>query len=156
MRGVSKDLRRIISGLRPPALKASIEWMTQQVVREFDETYDDIDVILNLHITNEKRVPEQTKHAYYYILTEALNNVSKHAQATAVYINTVYEYDRLTLEVKDDGIGESVPTLPLAELLRRQHTGISDMHRWASIGNGRLEITDNKPSGTVIKLHLPI
>ncbi|MCP5094313.1 MAG: hypothetical protein GY943_02040 [Chloroflexi bacterium] len=156
LRQVSKDLRRIISGLRPPALKASVEWMTQQVVREFDETHDNITVTLGLHITSEKRVPEQTKYAFYYILTEALNNVSKHAQATTVHVDFVYEHDTLTLEVKDDGIGGDVVTLPLAELLRRQHTGISDMHRWASIGKGRLEITANEPSGTVIKLLLPV
>jgi two-component system sensor histidine kinase UhpB len=156
IRRVTRDLRRIIAGLRPPVLKDSVEWMTRQLVREFDETHDDICVSLDLAIRSDKQASEQTKLACYYILTEALNNVSKHAQATSVAEKLYYGEDRLTLEVRDNGVGAEVATRPLTELLRGHHIGVADMHRWASIGGGTLEIGENVPSGTAVLLALPV
>lgn len=155
IRQVAKNLRRIISGLRPPALKESIEWMTQQVVRDFEETYPEISISLQININDERRAEDPIKLAFYYILTEALNNVSKHSKATQVNI-TLWDGDnRLFLEVKDNGVGGIIPSLSLTDLLRGHHVGIADMYRWASIGNGHLEISPTTPTGITVKLSLP-
>jgi signal transduction histidine kinase len=156
IRQVTKDLRRIISGLRPPALKESVEWMTLQVVREFEEAQDDIYIDLHLDIRSDVRASEPTKYAYYYVLIEALNNVSRHAEASEVRVTLYYGEDSLTLEVKDNGVGSDVATLPLTELLRGHHVGIADMYKWASVGGGRLEIGANEPGGTTVRLVLPL
>ncbi|HIP71200.1 MAG TPA: hypothetical protein EYH05_07370, partial [Anaerolineae bacterium] len=155
IRQVTRDLRRIISGLRPPALKESVEWMTRQIVREFDETHDDIRVAQHLGIRSSQQASQQTKAAFYYILTEALNNIHKHARATRVDVTLCYDEAGLTLEVRDNGVGAAVVTRPLTELLRGHYLGVADMHRWASIGGGQLEIGPNEPTGTIVKLTLP-
>ncbi|MCC6604744.1 MAG: hypothetical protein IT327_16160 [Anaerolineae bacterium] len=156
IRRVTHDLRRIIADLRPPALKESIEWIVRQVVRSFEETHEDIQVVLKTHVHSEKQADEQTKSAFYYILTEVLNNISKHAQATAVNVTLWYGEGLLTLEVADNGVGIDPNNQSLAELLRRHHIGLADMYRWASIGGGTLAIESNVPSGTIVKLELPI
>ncbi len=155
IRRVTHDLRRIIADLRPPALKESIEWMVRQVVRSFEETHENIVVVLRTEICSEKQANEQTKSAFYYILTEALNNISKHAQATEVNVTLCYGENLLTLEVEDNGVGIAA-NQSLTELLRKNHIGVADMYRWASIGGGTLNIEENIPSGTVIQLKLPI
>jgi signal transduction histidine kinase len=156
IRQVTTDLRRIIAGLRPPALKESVEWMTQQVINEFAETHENLDVQLQLDVQSERRAPEQTKLAFYYILTEALNNVSKHAQATIVTIKVHYDEQMLHLLICDNGVGGKAAIRSLTGLLREQHIGVADMHRWALIGGGKLKIRPNEPTGTIVDLTLPL
>jgi signal transduction histidine kinase len=154
IRQVTRDLRRIISDLRPPVLKESIEWITRQVVREFDETHDAISVMLRTDIQCDEQASEQTKSAFYYILTESLNNISKHSKATKVEIILCYSEENLTLEVRDNGVGVNVTERSLSELLREQHIGLADMYRWTSICGGKLEIKSNISSGTIVEFIL--
>lgn len=157
IRQVTQDLRRIISGLRPPVLRESLEWMTRQMIREFAETHDDIRVTLHpIEIYSDKQTDELTKMIFYYVLTESLNNISKHAQATEVDVLLSCDEDVLKLEVKDNGIGANIASQPLTELLRRHHIGVADMYRWASMAGGTLEIDTVTPSGTSVRLLLPI
>lgn len=156
LRQATQDLRRIIAGLRPPALRESIEWMTRQLIREFAETHEDI--VVTLHppdIRDARQTAELTKQAFFYILTEILNNISKHAHATAVVVWLYIDEGSIRLTVSDNGIGPSGATHPLTELLRRHHIGVSYMYRWASMAGGMLEILANIPSGTTVKLVLP-
>ena len=155
LRKVTRDLRRIMADLRPPVLKEAIDWMTRQVIREFEETHGSITVDLRLVVESEQQATETTKTAFYYILTEALNNVAKHAQATHVIVTVVYSGSGLSLTVRDNGVGPGVAMRSLTELLRRQHMGVVDMHRWASVGGGTLEIKENEAGGTAVSLLLP-
>lgn len=154
--GVVSDLRRIISGLRPPVLRESVQWITRQRVREFDETHGHLTVSLQLDTPGQRQASEATKVAFYYILTEALNNISKHAQASNVIIDLYYGQDYLELTICDDGIGPGIAEQPLTQLLRQQHLGIADMHRWASVASGHLAIDRQSPAGTSVRLRLPI
>ncbi|MCP4419634.1 MAG: hypothetical protein GY805_23735, partial [Chloroflexi bacterium] len=103
----------------------------------------------------DEQASEQTKSAFYYILTESLNNISKHSQATKVEITLCYSKECLTLEVRDNGVGSAnVAEQSLSELLREQHIGLADMYRWASICGGKLEIKSNISSGTIVEFIL--
>ena len=153
---VTSDLRRIISGLRPPILRESVEWITRQLVRQFEEIHQHVRVVLRLDITGQRQASETTKVAFYYILTEALNNISKHAQAKLVEIHLCYGEENLELLVCDDGEGPGMAMQPLAELLRNQQLGVADMHRWAAVGGGSLTIRPNQPTGTFVHLNLPL
>jgi signal transduction histidine kinase len=155
IRRVVNDLRRIMADLRPIVLKESIEWIARQTVREFAESHDNMRVTLLPDIRSDKQASEQTKVAFYYILTEALNNISKHAQATDVEVRLCYDDFQLALQVIDNGIGAAAVTQSLAELLRAHHFGLADMHRWALLGRGELLLEPNVPCGTVVKLTLP-
>jgi signal transduction histidine kinase len=156
IRKVVQDLRRIVADLRPPVLKESIEWIARQTVRSFAERHDHLQVVLHEpDIRSGRAAPEQTKIVFYNILIEALNNISKHAQATKVEVWLCYDDCRLTLEVRDNGIGAKTLNHSLTDLLRAHHIGLADMHRWALLGGGELLLTANLPSGTAVQLTLP-
>lgn len=157
LRRVATDLRRIITGLRPPILKESTRWIAYQLVREFNESEEELVAILHpVDSDSEKETSEQIKIAFNHILTEALHNVSKHAQATQVDIWLHYGEERLTLTVADNGKGGDCLNWSLTELLRAHHMGLADMHRWSLIGGGKLEIGPNRPTGTTIQLTMPL
>jgi signal transduction histidine kinase len=150
------DLRRIVSGLRPPVLRESIEWIARHRIREFEETHCHLNVSLQVDTPGQHQASETTKVAFYYIMTEALNNISKHAQAGNVDICLYYGQENLELTICDDGVGPGIARQPLTQMLRQQHLGIADMHRWASVASGRLIIAAQQPTGTTVRLILPI
>jgi PAS domain S-box-containing protein len=53
----------------------------------------------------DERLPETVEVAAYYVVSEALTNAAKYAQATSVTITVVREDGRAIVEVADDGIG---------------------------------------------------
>ena len=150
----TRELRHIITGLRPPVLRDSIEWITRNVVREFDELHEDIRVELACSVSLDEQASELLKSGYFYILTEALNNISKHAKATEVRVMVIHD-SGLTLEVVDNGIGLKSDQLQITDLIRERHIGLTDMHRWASIMNGSILIQKVVPAGTRIQLSIP-
>jgi signal transduction histidine kinase len=153
---VSQELRRIMAGLRPPILKDSVEWIARQTVREFAEINDELEVTLHpMDIRSEKPAQEYTKIVFRNVLTEALSNISKHAQATRAQIGVYYDEERLILEIEDDGKGTELRNGSLTDLVRARHMGLADMHRWASIGGGNLRMATAPGQGMRIHLQLP-
>lgn len=51
------------------------------------------------------RLPEQVETAAYYIVSEALANASKHAQATRATVVVAHEEESVSVEIRDDGKG---------------------------------------------------
>jgi signal transduction histidine kinase len=51
------------------------------------------------------RPPAPIESAAYFVVSEALTNVVKHAQASHVRIAIAREDDRLAIAIDDDGIG---------------------------------------------------
>src|SRR5918996_383909 len=52
-----------------------------------------------------QRLPEQVELAAYFVVSEALTNVAKHASATHVSVTVTNGDGRLAVEVSDDGVG---------------------------------------------------
>jgi signal transduction histidine kinase len=53
----------------------------------------------------DERLPEPVETAAYYLAAEALTNVARHANATAVTVTVTRTGDRARIEVRDDGTG---------------------------------------------------
>jgi signal transduction histidine kinase len=53
----------------------------------------------------QTRLPTETEAAAYFFTAEALNNVIKHSQAIGVDVALYLDGTRLSVEVKDDGVG---------------------------------------------------
>ena len=83
------------------------------------------------------------------IFKEALHNVVKHAQATAVQIRVSRSRHLLELSVADDGRGFS-------EGGGFPGNGLKNMRRRASEMSGRLEITSQPGKGCTVRLSAPI
>jgi signal transduction histidine kinase len=93
-----------------------------------------------------QRLPKQVELAAYFVVSEALTNVAKHASATQASVRMTDKGGRLAVEISDDGVG--VADIDLGTGLR----GLTD--RLAAI-EGRLDV-DSKPGrGTIVRASIP-
>ena len=91
-------------------------------------------------------LPEQVELAAYFVVSEALTNVAKHASATQASVTMTKSNRRLAVEISDDGVGGA--DIDLGTGLR----GLTD--RLAAI-EGELEV-DSKPGrGTAVRASIP-
>jgi signal transduction histidine kinase len=62
-------------------------------------------VPVRLTVDLEERVAEQLEVAAYYVISESLANIGKHAHATSATIDVARADGRLIVEIVDDGVG---------------------------------------------------
>jgi signal transduction histidine kinase len=66
-------------------------------------------VPVDVHVRLDDRLPEPIEVGAYYVVSETLANVSKHARASVVEVNAEVSADTLHLRVRDDGVGGAEP-----------------------------------------------
>ena len=89
--------------------------------------------------------------ALYRMLQEVLNNVAKHAQATAVEVILDIDEDQLALIVRDDGVGIA------DERLHNTVTyGLRGLHERAAFLGGDIAIRSNPAGGTTVAIRIPL
>lgn len=93
---------------------------------------------------SETDLPDEVKTVLFRVAQEALTNVAKHAQASAVDLSLAFEPEQIELRVNDNGRGfdvDEVSAHPTAGI------GLRNMReRLAAIG-GRLEVHADQPRG---------
>ena len=93
------------------------------------------------------KLPAQVEAAAYYVVSEALANVTKYAQASAVEVNVERLNGVAVVEVADDGVGGADP------LRGSGLRGLAD--RVASL-SGRLDVESPPGAGTRIRAEIPL
>ena len=95
----------------------------------------------------DRRLPVAVEATSYFVVSEALANVAKHAGATSVSISAVSSPTTLRIEVGDDGIGGADAA---------SGTGIRGLQdRVAAIG-GTLTTESPSGQGTLLVAEIPI
>jgi signal transduction histidine kinase len=92
-------------------------------------------------------VPEAIADDLLPVLREALTNIARHAAASSTDVDVNATPGRLTLTVRDDGIG-------IGDTTRR--SGLANMRRRAERHGGALSIEPNPPPGTRLVWTVPI
>ena len=92
-------------------------------------------------------LPAPVEAAAYYVVSEALANVSKYAQASAVKVKIVQTDDCALVEVQDDGIGGADPTLG---------SGLSGLGDRVASLSGKLSIDSPPGAGTRVRAEIPL
>jgi signal transduction histidine kinase len=141
------DVRRIVYGLRPPALDefGLVGSLREEVVRLRSEA-PGLTVTLEAPDEGLADLPAAVEVACYRIVTEALTNVTRHAHATQCSVRIHLDHD-LYVDVRDDGVG-----LPEGW---RTGVGIASMRERVTELGGRLAIEPCLPHGTRINARLP-
>jgi PAS domain S-box-containing protein len=93
-----------------------------------------------------ERLPEPVEAGAYYLIAEALTNVAKYANASAVRVRVVASVASVVVEVSDDGVGGADPGAGSG--LR----GLAD--RVEALG-GSLEIVSPAGAGTSLRAEIP-
>ncbi|MFF4351629.1 sensor histidine kinase [Streptomyces sp. NPDC001530] len=103
-------------------------------------------------------LPYATAHHVLAIVSEALENAHRHADATRVTVELALSKDEFALRVQDDGGGlpPSLTLDTLDDLTRTGHFGLLGMtERAASLG-GRIALNRSPQGGTEVHLTLPL
>ncbi len=93
----------------------------------------------------------ETRLLIFRIIQEALQNVIKHAEATAVNIHINYQPHGLQLSIRDNGKGMDTRRSGQSYSL-----GMDNMHQRATLLQGRLDVLSDGKSGTEILLKVPL
>ena len=101
-----------------------------------------IPVVVNVRIG---RLPGDVETAAYFIVSEALTNAAKHAQASEVVISAHLDGELLHVEVSDDGVGGLDPS---------KGTGLRGLGDRAVALGGALSY-DSGDAGTIIRATIP-
>jgi signal transduction histidine kinase len=104
-------------------------------------------VRVKLNMGFEQRLPEHVEVAAYYIVSEALTNTSKHANATRVWVSLRVETDMLRLSIRDDGVGGADSN---------RGSGLTGLRDRIEALGGRIKIESPPGSGTLLEVEIPI
>lgn len=93
-----------------------------------------------------QRFPGRVEAAAYYVVSEALANVAKYADASSVTVKVAREDGRAVVEVADDGVGGANP---------RRGSGLYGLTDRVEALDGQLRIKSPPGEGTVIRAEIP-
>jgi signal transduction histidine kinase len=148
-----KELRRVVVGLRPPALDEL--GLAHALRQSLDDLKADRIYCKFSLVGKPVRLPETTEIAVYRIVQEALTNIRKHAQASRVNLRLKFKDDGLSVEVRDNGKG-FVPGQTLSSDRSVGQIGLLGMRQRAEMLGGEFSIKTHERVGTTIILNLPI
>lgn len=148
---VNRHLRAICADLHPPSLDQGLSVAVAGALYAL-EAERGLHLVKRIEIPADWRSSPSLVTAVYHILTKALSNVTRHAQADRVWVTLCVDESELRLTVEDDGIGVDMDTFTLSDLLRRQHFGMVGMHEWARSVGGQLRVERRGEGGTRVHL----
>jgi two-component system sensor histidine kinase DegS len=104
---------------------------------------------------DELLISSALKIAIFRIVQEALNNITKHAQAKEVYIKLEYQTQHVVVSVRDDGVGFDLDTVRMTRT-RRPSLGLAGMQERAALMKGEVSIQSSPGQGTIVEARLPL
>jgi two-component system, NarL family, sensor kinase len=141
------DVRRIVYGLRPPALdELGLVGSLREEVGRLRLQAPELSVTLDAVGEDLSDLPAAVEVACYRIVSEALTNVTRHAHASQCSVRIQFDHG-LDVDVHDDGVG-----LPEGW---RTGVGIASMRERVAELGGELAIEPCLPHGTRITARLP-
>jgi signal transduction histidine kinase len=161
LRDLAQDVRDLVSARRLPILEdeglvAAAEWLAESL-----ESRGSVRVEIDLADDTGTRPPVAIERAAYRVLQLALDNVIRHAAASAATVSIAGSARALTLVVSDDGNG--LEPGDAANAKRMGHLGMSDMRSEAdAVGatlvvgrTGGLAGRGGSDGGTTIRFRWP-
>ena len=150
-RGSLDSVRAMIYDLRPPELT---ELGLAEAIRNYASEWEarcGIKVASQLDLKDTGLTPME-ELAVYRVMQEALQNVHKHAHASAVGMAWSRSNDSWVLHVTDDGMG-----FDLVKAARhKKSVGLLSMRERAELIGGSLQIQSTPGKGTAVTLLLPV
>jgi signal transduction histidine kinase len=134
------ELRNLIRGLHPAVLEdRGLDAALSGVAARMP-------VPVRLTVDLPLRPPPVIEAVAYFVVSEALANVAKHAQASQAEVVVQRAGDRLHVIISDDGVGGADPA---------RGTGLTGLAKRASSVDGSFEIASPPGGPTLITVDLP-
>jgi signal transduction histidine kinase len=139
------DVRAIAQGIHPAILD------DQGIVRAIDARAKRLPLAVAVEADPAlavRRFERQVEGAAYFVASEALANIVKHADATAVTVQLIADDDWLTVRVSDDGRGVGDEAV--------RGSGLTNMADRAAALGGVVTVEANPSGGTIVVVELPL
>ncbi len=154
IRSTVEDIRTLVHDMRPASLDEwGLEGAIQERIRELNKPLEAVGLQFEFHVPSSlPMLPAAIEVAAYWIATEAIGNVVRHAQATSCSVTLdARSPGLLTLQIVDNGIGiderwQSATTNGI---------GIGSMQERAAEIGGSCAVGRNPQGGTIVSAGLP-
>jgi PAS domain S-box-containing protein len=135
-----EELRELARGLHPAVLtdrglRPAVEALAARVPLEVE--------IVDI---TDRRLPEPVEAAAYYLIAEALTNVTKYARASTVRVRVGASDSSIVVEVTDDGVGGADPA---------HGSGLRGLADRVEALGGWLEVVSPAGAGTALRAEIP-
>lgn len=137
---VMTDMRELVRGIHPAVL--SDRGLDAAVSAVAGRTPIPVDVSVRVH----ERLPEEVESTAYFVVVEALTNVTKHAQADRARVSVQRDGNWLRITVTDNGRGGANPD---------QGTGMRGLRDRILALEGTFAFTSPPGQGTRITVEIP-
>jgi signal transduction histidine kinase len=139
--GAIEDLRGIARGLHPALLsRRGLESAVKALARCST-------VPVELNIRADQPLAEHFEATTYHIVSEAVTNAAKHADATVVHVDLSVKDATIRISIRDDGNGGADPD---------RGSGLLNITDRVEALGGTLEITSPVAGGTSLLAEIPI
>lgn len=136
-----EDLQELSRGIHPPILSKG------GLGKALATLADRSGVPVALDVTTYERLPAAIEIGAYFVASEALANVAKHAQASRIDLSLARRADRLLLSIRDDGIGGAV---------HHKGSGLVGLQDRVEALGGTISIDSPPGEGTSLLVALPL
>ena len=138
---ILEELREISRGIHPAILSLGGLGLALKALARRSP------VPVKLDVRVQARLPEQAEVAAYFVVSEALANVAKHARASVVEVQVEVRDGALAVSISDDGIGGADPS---------RGSGLIGLTDRVEASGGTISISSHAGAGTQITAQLPI
>jgi PAS domain S-box-containing protein len=151
--GLTREIRRFSQDLRPSVLDhlgllPALELLTTRL-SENPGFRAALKVVGTPH-----RLPAEVELVLFRIIQEALNNVSRHSQATKAEVTAEFSNFEARFIIMDNGKGFEVPRV-MGDLAREGKLGLAGMQERANLVGGTLTIQSAQGKGTTLTVVVP-
>jgi len=135
-----EELRAVARGLHPAVVSGhGLEVALEQLAARAA-------VPVRLQVDVASRLPERLEVAAFYLVSESLANVGKHAQASSASVELARAGGRVVIEIVDDGVGGADT---------ERGSGLRGLADRVEVLGGRLRIWSPSGGGTRLRAEIP-
>jgi signal transduction histidine kinase len=146
------NLRRLMTGLRPPLLEE------RGLVPALRETLTRFGTSNGMETSFSPRslveVPPDLETLAFRVVQEALSNAGKHSEARQVEVTVEAVAGQLRVEIADDG--EGFDASRTREFLEMGRVGLASMRERVELANGTFMVHSTPGKGTTVRATLPL
>jgi len=155
---VAQGLRRLISSLRPPALRElGLAEILEVYVAEWQDGVGRSGPIVNLDTVSleGKQLPEPVATCIFKVVQEGVWNAHKHAAAANVSVSIQHMSDQVILRIKDNGLGFRIPR-HMFQFAAAGRFGFIGMQERVHAVDGLLSVWSEPGQGTEVQAQIPL
>jgi PAS domain S-box-containing protein len=136
------ELRELAAGIHPSLLT------TRGLLAAVEALADRLPIPVDPLDIPARRFPPAIEASLYFLLSEALTNVAKHAHATRAGVRIAAASGGLTVEVSDDGVGGAD--------LRSPGHGLAGLGDRVAALDGEFSVCSEPSAGTTLRAEIPL